>query len=79
MKHFCFTPGTIYADQVIVQSENMRQIYINEYIKAAKEAGLSGEHTDRKFLKKKFLGTGSPKIDKILNMKKKIWRFHRSG
>ena len=70
MKHFCFMPGTIYANQVIVQSENMRQIYINEYIKAAKEAGLSGEHTNRKFLEKKFLGTGSPKIDKVLNTKK---------
>ena len=70
MKHFCFTPGTIYAHQVIVQSENMRQIYINEYIKAAKEMGLPGEHVDRKFLEKKFLGTGSPKIDKVLNTKK---------
>ena len=70
MKHFCFTPGTIYAHQVIVQSEKMRQIYINEYIKAAKEMGLSGEHVDRKILEKKFLGTGSPKIDKILNTKK---------
>jgi len=70
MKHFCFTPGTIYADQVIVQSENMRQIYINEYMKAAKEMGLGGEHVDRKFLEKKFLGTGSPKIDKVLNTKR---------
>ena len=70
MKHFCFTPGTIYAHQVIVQSENMRQIYINEYMKAAKEMGLSGEHVDRKFLEKKFLGTGSPKIDKVLNTRK---------
>lgn len=70
MKHFCFTPGTIFAHQVIVQSENMRQIYINEYIKAAKEMGLPGEHVDRKFLEKKFLGTGSPKIDKVLNTKR---------
>lgn len=70
MKHFCFLPGTIYADQVIVQSENMRQIYINEYIKAAKEMGLGGEHVDRKFQEKKFLGTGSPKFDKVLNTKK---------
>jgi hypothetical protein len=70
MKHFCFTPGTIYAHQVIVQSEDMRQIYINEYSKAAKEMGLSGEHVDRKFLEKKFLGTGSPKIDKVLSTKK---------
>ena len=70
MKHFCFTPGTIYADQVVVQSENMRQIYINEFIKAAKEMGLGGEYVDRKFLEKKFLGTGSPKFDKVLNTKK---------
>ncbi len=70
MKHFCFIPGTIYADQVIVQSEKIREIYINEYLKAAKEMGLSGKHVDRKFLEKKFLGLGSPKIEKILNTKK---------
>lgn len=70
MKHFCFMPGTIYADRVIVQSEKMRQIYINEYMKASKEMGLSGEHLDREFLEKKFLGLGSPKIDKVLNTKK---------
>lgn len=70
MKHFCFTPGVIYAHKVIVQSEKMRQIYINEYIKAAKESGLSGEHIDRKYLEKKILGLGSPKFDKALNTKK---------
>ena len=70
MKRFCYAPGTIYADQVIVQSERMRQVFINVYQKTAKEMGLSGEHMDRKFLEKKFLGTGSPKIDKVLNTKK---------
>ncbi len=70
MKHFCFTPGVIYSHKVIVQSEKMRQIYINEYIKAARENGLSGEHTDRKYLEKKILGLGSPKFDKVLNTKK---------
>lgn len=65
MKHFCFLPGTIWADKVIVQSEKMRQIYINEYIKAAKESGLSGGHTDRKKLEEKILGLGSPKLDKV--------------
>ena len=70
MKHFCFVPGVIYAHKVIVQSENMRQIYINEFIKEAKRCGMSGEHTDRTFLEKKILGLGSPKIDKILNTKK---------
>ena len=70
MKHFCFIPGTIYANRVIVQSEDMRQIYINEYIKAAKEIGLPGEHVDRQFLEKKFLGLGSPKIDKVLDARR---------
>lgn len=70
MKHFCFIPGVIYSHKVIVQSEKMRQIYINEYIKAAKESGLTGEHTDRKYLEKKILGLGSPKFDKVLNTKK---------
>ena len=63
MKHFCFTPGTIYADKVIVQSEDMRQIYIDEYLKEAKEANLS---VKRQSLEKKIWGLGSPKVDKVL-------------
>lgn len=70
MKHFCFMPGVANADKVIVQSENMKKIYIREYLKAAKECGLTGEHLDRTYLEKKFLGTGSPKFDKLLNTKK---------
>lgn len=65
MKHFCFLPGTIFAHKVIVQSEKMRQIYINEYIKAAKKYGYPAEHLDRKMLEEKILGLGSPKIDKV--------------
>ncbi len=70
MKHFCFLPGIIHADKVIVQSEKMKQIYVNEYLKAAKENGLGGKHTDRKLLEEKFLGLGSPKLDKVQNTKK---------
>ncbi len=70
MKHFCFQPGVIYADKVIVQSEKMRQIYINEYLKAAKEYGLRGEYADRKKLENKILGLGSPKLDRIRRMDK---------
>ena len=67
MKHFCTLPGVIYADKVIVQSEEMRQIYINEYIKAVETAG--GE-IGRKELEEKILGLGSPKFDKALHTKK---------
>ena len=70
IKHFCFLPGVIYAHKVIVQSERMRQIYVNEYQKAARVLGLSGEHTDRRFLEKKILGLGSPKFDKLMNMRR---------
>lgn len=67
MKHFCFLPGTVYADQVILQSEDMRTIYVNEFIKASKERGLD---VDRELVEKKFLGLGSPKFDKVLNTRK---------
>lgn len=67
MKHFCFLPGTIYADKVVVQSEDMRQIYIDEYMKEAKQANLP---ISRQELEKKILGLGSPKIDKVQTTQK---------
>lgn len=70
MKHFCYLPGVFYADKVIVESENVRKVYIEEYIKAAKANGLGGAHLDRGYLEQKILGIGSPKYDKVLNMKK---------
>lgn len=65
MRHFCFMPGIINADKVIVQSEDMKKIYVNEYLKAAREHGLQGKHLDRTFLEQKFLGLGSPKYDRV--------------
>ncbi len=70
MKHFITTPGVIYADKVIVQSENMKKIYVNEYLKFAKANGLGGKHTDRAYQEKRILGLGSPKIDKVLRTRK---------
>lgn len=67
MSHFCFLPGTLYADQVILQSENMRQIYINEYIKAAEKQNIKVNRTEAE---NKFLGLGSPKFDKVVNVRK---------
>ncbi|MBQ2883880.1 MAG: hypothetical protein IJE43_08940 [Alphaproteobacteria bacterium] len=65
MKHFCFLPGTIYADKVIVQSEGIKKIYIDEYIKAAQEQGAE---VDREQLEEKFMGLGAPKFDKVQSM-----------
>lgn len=67
MKHFCFLPGVIFAHKVIVQSENMRRIYINEYIKEAHRLGFPA---DRKVLEDKIKGLGSPKFDKVQDVKK---------
>ena len=67
IKHFCTLPGVIHADKVIVQSEDMRQIYINEYMKAVEAAGGK---MDRKILEDRILGLGSPKYDKAVNTKK---------
>lgn len=67
IKHFCLQPGVLNADKVILQSEAMSQIYMNEYIKAAQKNGVS---VDRELLKKKYLGIGSPKLDKVKNTKK---------
>lgn len=67
MKHYCLLPGVAYADKVIVQSENMRQIYIKEYLKMARQTNTSVTRQD---LEQKILGIGSPKMDKLLNAQK---------
>lgn len=66
MRHFCVLPGTVNADKVIVESENIRQIYINEFLRAAK---MQNVDLGRKELEQKILGLGSPKVDKVLNTK----------
>lgn len=63
IEHFCAVPAVAYADSVIVQSEKMRQIYINVMSKSM------GEDT-RKVWEKKILGLGSPKIDRVLKTRK---------
>lgn len=77
MKHFCITQGIINADKAIVQSENMKKIYVNVLTDFMKEH--SGGDT-RKYWEEKILGLGSPKMDKVLTTKKedvsvpKEWR-----
>ena len=63
MEHFCTLPGVFHADKVIVQSEDMRRIYINVLSEAVGEKS-------RSIWEQKILGSGSPKIDKVLNTKK---------
>ena len=63
MAHFCTAPAVQHADQVIVQSEAMREAYIKILTKAY------GQDTRTSWVKK-ILGIGSPKVDKVLNTKK---------
>lgn len=63
IEHFITTPGVLNAHRVIVQSEKMRQIYINVLME------FTG-YRDKKYWQEKVLGTGSPKFDKVVNTKK---------
>ena len=66
IEKFCLVPGVLHADRVIVQSEEMRQAYVNiltEFMKG--QAGY-----ERPYWEKKILGLGSPKVDKVLSTKK---------
>ncbi|MCI9589016.1 MAG: hypothetical protein HFG42_00475 [Lachnospiraceae bacterium] len=63
VENFCITPGVFNANKVIVQSENMKKIYIDVLTEFMKR-NLKGD--TRKYWEKKILGLGSPKTDKIL-------------
>lgn len=67
MEHFCLTQGVMHADKVIVQSENMKKIYVNVLTDFMKEH--TGKNT-RAYWEKKILGLGSPKFDKVMNTRK---------
>jgi len=61
---FCVCPGTLYAHQVIVQSEIVRKTYIKEY-----RSFVRAHHLEEVLgnAEEKFLALGSPKFDKVLN------------
>lgn len=63
LKDHYITAGVLNADQVIVESEGIRQIYIDLWTE------MIGENS-RTVWENRILGLGSPKIDKILNTKK---------
>lgn len=65
MAHFCTCPGVLYADKVIVQSEAVRQIYVDVLARSTNGSGLKKSDWE-----KKILGLGSPKIEKVLHTDK---------
>ena len=54
-RHFCVLPGTLFADYVIVENEEVRRIYIEEY------EAMTGKRDGEA----RFLALGSPKYDKV--------------
>lgn len=71
IKHFCILSGVFHADKVIVQSEDMRQIYIDVLTEeTARNESRQRQKEIRKYWEDKIDGSGSPKLDKVLNTKK---------
>lgn len=66
MKHFCNVPAIFHVDKVIVQSEEMKQVYIKVLME------MMNDHSEavRKYWDTKILGLGSPKIDKVMGTQK---------
>jgi hypothetical protein len=60
--HFITVPGVLNADLIVVQSEKMRQVYIN----------VLARHTNqgKEYWEEHISGAGSPKIEKVLTSKK---------
>lgn len=56
--HFCTTAGCIYAHKTILQSDNVRDVYVNEFKKTF--GTCFGKPED------KFVALGSPKIDAVI-------------
>ncbi|HBA70156.1 MAG TPA: hypothetical protein DDY31_14080 [Lachnospiraceae bacterium] len=61
-EYFCIVPGVMNADRVIVQSEKVKNAYIENIQKFEKEHNCVGRYGD---LDKKILPLGSPKLDRI--------------
>lgn len=63
IKNFALTYGVLYADNIIIQSEEMKRLYINVLIKEM--PSLTKEYWENKII-----AAGSPKIDKVIFSKK---------
>lgn len=62
IKHFCSVPGVFHANKVIVQSEEMKKIYVQVLLDVTKDSSEAA----KLYWEKKIVGLGSPKIDKVM-------------
>lgn len=63
MEHFCLTEGVVNADHVIVQSESMKQVYVDVLTRYTSEK-------ERPWWEQKILGLGSPKVDRVCSLRR---------
>lgn len=63
MRHFVLVPGVVNANRIIVQSETMKKAYVGILC----ESNIGGT---RQYWEQKIEGTGSPKYDRILSLKR---------
>ena len=68
MEHFCLTAGVRNADHVIVQSEAMRQVYVDVLTR------YTGEES-RSYWEGKIRGLGSPKMDRVQQLRDKDFQL----
>ena len=71
-KEFAFSPGIVYADKVITQSETIRNGYIELYKELERENQCKGAFG---VLEDKFFALGSPKLDMVVNAHKRQWNY----
>lgn len=65
--YYTTLPGVLYADRVVLQSEEQRQAYIEQYKQDDKLNGWNGRYGNPM---EKFVALGSPKFDKVLKAKR---------
>ncbi|MDR1687137.1 MAG: hypothetical protein LBS21_00810 [Clostridiales bacterium] len=66
-EHLCVTPAALYADRVFVESESVKQQYINHIRNYEEKNNCIGVFGD---LDKKIVALGSPKYDKVVSTKR---------
>lgn len=60
LTHFIHTPGVIYSDKVILQSEHMKEIYMEGFSSLLRQNGVLVKQEE---LNQKFVALGSPKLE----------------
>ncbi len=65
--HLCILPGILFSDYIILQSEEVKQVYLKELKQFEKDNNCYGLFGN---FDKKILALGSPKYDKVLQSKK---------